>query len=50
MFFGGIGEEATRCAVLAAGLELETWEVMEEDEGAGNLVSFLWLIARRATA
>ncbi len=47
MFFGGIGEGATRRAVSAAGLEVETWQVVEEDEGDGKLVSFLWLMARR---
>ncbi len=48
MFFGGIGEGATRRAVSAAGLEVETWEVVEEDEGDGKVVSFLWLVARRS--
>lgn len=47
MFFGGIGEGATRQAVSAAGLEVETWQVVEEDEGDAQLVSFLWLVARR---
>lgn len=46
MFFGGIGADATRHAVDAAGLQVQTWEVVEEDEGAGNTVSFLWLTAR----
>lgn len=47
MFFGGIGESATRRAVSAAGLEVEIWQVVEQDEGDGKLVSFLWLMARR---
>ncbi|MCY7344024.1 MAG: class I SAM-dependent methyltransferase [Pseudonocardia sp.] len=46
MFFGGMGEDAIRRAVIAAGLHVETWEV-EEDEGDGVIVSFLWLMARR---
>lgn len=50
MFFGGIGEGATRRAVSAAGLEVETWEVVEEDEGDGKVVSFLWLIAHSSAA
>ncbi len=50
MFFGGIGEGATWRAVSAAGLEVETWEVVEEDEGDGKVVSFLWLIARSSAA
>lgn len=47
MFFGGIGAAATRRAVSAAGLQVETWEVIEEDEGDYGVVSFLWLTARR---
>ncbi len=47
MFFGGIGEDATRCAVEAAGLDIERREVVEEDDGDGRLVSFLWHTARR---
>lgn len=51
MFFGGIGADATRRAVSAAGLEVETWEeVVEEDEGDGKVVSFLWFMARRPAA
>ncbi|WNV73734.1 class I SAM-dependent methyltransferase [Geodermatophilus sp. DSM 44513] len=49
MFFGGIGPEATRQAVEAAGLEVEGWETVAEDEGDGRTVSFLWITARRAT-
>lgn len=47
MFFGGIGADATRHAVRAAGLTLDAFEVVEEDEGDGHLVAFLWLVARR---
>ena len=47
MSFGGIGEEATRQAVAAAGLDAETWDVVEEDEGDGVTVPFLWLVARK---
>jgi cyclopropane fatty-acyl-phospholipid synthase-like methyltransferase len=47
MFFGGIGADATRHAISMAGLELQTWRVVEEDEGDGRTVSFLWLIARK---
>jgi SAM-dependent methyltransferase len=47
MFFGGIGEHATRRALDDAGLILETWEVVGEDEGDGRIVDFLWLIARK---
>jgi SAM-dependent methyltransferase len=47
MFFGGIGESATRAAIDAAGLDLETWEVVAEDEGEGRLVEFGWLLARK---
>lgn len=49
MFFGGIGEQATREAVSAAGLQLETFEAVEEDEGEGRVVRFNWLIARKPT-
>jgi cyclopropane fatty-acyl-phospholipid synthase-like methyltransferase len=47
MFFGGIGEEATRDAVRAAGLRLERLQTVEEDEGEGRLVRFNWIIARK---
>jgi SAM-dependent methyltransferase len=47
MFFGGIGEDATRRAINEAGLVLETFDVVEEDEGAGHLIKFSWLVARR---
>jgi cyclopropane fatty-acyl-phospholipid synthase-like methyltransferase len=47
MFFGGIGQEATRHALDDAGLVVESWEVVGEDEGDGHIVEFLWLIARK---
>jgi cyclopropane fatty-acyl-phospholipid synthase-like methyltransferase len=47
MFFGGIGTEATRRAVTGSGLHLERFEVVEEDEGDGRVVPFLWLLARQ---
>ncbi len=47
MFFGGISEDDTRSAVSATGLQVERWEVVEEDEGDGEAVSFLWLMARQ---
>lgn len=50
MFFGGIGEDATRQALADAGLRLETLEVVEEDEGDGHLVRFMWILARKPAA
>jgi SAM-dependent methyltransferase len=47
MFFGGIGEAATRRALEQCGLSIETWQVMDEDEGDGRIVQFLWLAARK---
>lgn len=47
MFFGGIGEAATRQGLDDCGLAVERWEVVEEDEGDEGKVAFLWLIARR---
>jgi len=47
MFFGGIGEEATRNAVREAGLRLESLQTIEEDEGDGRLVQFNWVVARK---
>jgi SAM-dependent methyltransferase len=47
MFFGGIGPKDTRAALAAAGLCIESWEVVAEDEGDGRTVEFLWLIARK---
>ncbi len=49
MFFGGISEDDTRRAVSAAGLQVERWEVVDEDEGDGEVVSFLWFVARQPT-
>ena len=48
MFFGGIGERPTRDALARAGLRVETLQVVEEDEGDGRSVAFLWLVARKA--
>jgi cyclopropane fatty-acyl-phospholipid synthase-like methyltransferase len=50
MFFGGIGESATRQAIDTAGLILDTWEVVGEDEGEGRLVEFGWLLAHKPQA
>lgn len=50
MFFGGIGEDATRQALTDAGLHLDTLEVVEEDEGDGHLVRFMWIVARKPAA
>lgn len=50
MSFGGIGEAATRRAVQSAGLVVEEWQVIPEDEGDGRTVAFLWLLARRPRA
>ena len=47
MFFGGIGEAATKAAVTEAGLQVEDWRVIAEDEGGGNTVRFLWMTARK---
>jgi len=47
MFFGGIGESATRQAVQDAGLVLDTFETVDEDEGNGHIVSFNWMLARK---
>jgi SAM-dependent methyltransferase len=47
MYFGGIGEPATRKAVEDAGLVVEEWERVAEDEGDGMTVRFLWLLVRR---
>jgi cyclopropane fatty-acyl-phospholipid synthase-like methyltransferase len=49
MFFGGIGEAATRAALDNAGLHVEDWEVVPEDEGDGHIARFLWLTARKPT-
>jgi SAM-dependent methyltransferase len=47
MFFDGIGEAATRRAVTDAGLRMEEFEVVDEDEGDGHVVTFLWVVARK---
>ena len=47
MYFGGIGETATRAAVESAGLVVEQWQVVPEDEGNGKVVRFLWFLARK---
>jgi cyclopropane fatty-acyl-phospholipid synthase-like methyltransferase len=47
MFFGGIGEAATREAIRLAGLLIEYWDTVREDEGGGKTVDFHWLIARK---
>jgi hypothetical protein len=47
MFFGAIGDDATRLALRDAGLRLDTLERVEEDEGTGEPVSFMWLVARK---
>ena len=47
MYFGGIGAEATKQAVAHAGLQLDTFELVEEDEGDGRIAHFNWLIARK---
>ncbi len=46
MYFGGIGETATRQAIESAGLVVEEWQVVPEDEGDGKTVRFLWVLAR----
>ena len=33
-----------------AGLHLETLEVVEEDEGDGHMVRFMWIVARKPAA
>ena len=47
MFFGGIGRDATLTAVTDAGLTLESARVVEEDEGDGRTVGFLWVTATK---
>jgi SAM-dependent methyltransferase len=47
MYFGGIGETATRQALESAGLVVEEWQVVPEDEGDGKTVHFLWVLARK---
>jgi SAM-dependent methyltransferase len=48
MFFGGIGADATRDAVTGAGLSLESFDRITEDEGDGHLVEFAWVVATKA--
>jgi SAM-dependent methyltransferase len=47
MFFGGIGEAATRRALRDAGLGLDTLEVVDEDEGDGQTARFMWIQATK---
>lgn len=47
MYFGGIGETATRQALGSAGLVVEEWQVVPEDERDGKTVHFLWVLARK---
>jgi cyclopropane fatty-acyl-phospholipid synthase-like methyltransferase len=47
MFFGGTGEAATSGALARAGLTVQDWQVVPEDEGEGHVVRFLWLVARK---
>lgn len=47
MFFGGIGATATREAIHQAGLAIESWETISEDEGHEDAVEFHWLMARK---
>ena len=47
MYFGGIGETVTRRAIESAGLVVEEWQVVPEDEGDGKMVRFLWVLARK---
>lgn len=47
MYFGGIGETATRQASESAGLVVEEWQVVPGDEGDGKTVCFLWVLARK---
>lgn len=47
MFFGGIGVQATRQALRSAALEVEAFEIVEEDEGGGRPVRFMWIVGRK---
>ena len=47
MYFGAIGERATRHAIEAAGLHLDAALLVAEDEGNGHLVRFLWITAHK---
>ena len=46
MFFGGIGQDATLAAVAAAGLVVESHEVVTEDDA--GVERFLWVAATKA--
>jgi hypothetical protein len=46
MYFGGVEATATRQAIESAGLVVEEWQVVPEDEGDGMMVRFLWVLAR----
>ncbi len=48
MFFGGIGAAATLSVLADAGLHVEWTEEITEDEGKGQLATFLWFVARKA--
>ena len=48
MYFGGIGDDATRAAVIAAGLTLESSEVAPENE-TGQTAYFHWITATKPT-
>ncbi len=47
LYFGGTGETLTRQAIESAGLVVEQWQVVPEDEGDGKTVRFLWVLARK---
>jgi SAM-dependent methyltransferase len=47
MFFGGIGEAATREALEAAGLSIKSIDVVEENETDDKGVRFMWIVATK---
>jgi SAM-dependent methyltransferase len=47
MYFGGIGEAAMTRAVRDAGLDLVSAEQVAQDEGDGQVATFLWVTATR---
>ncbi len=47
MFFGGIGEVQTQAALATTALVVREWQVVDEDEGDGHTVQFLWLLAQK---
>jgi SAM-dependent methyltransferase len=47
MYFGGIGPEPTRAAVVSAGLTFESSELALEDEGTGQAAHFHWITATK---